>query len=105
MSSVTGRIKEVKQPRGGYINEVITVTQLSTDSVLNDVENIHPSLVGLVDYLTRFVVGASVEDAFKIPLMGVQIARRMVESLLYDKVGRIGYITGLDDLSMVKACS
>ena len=23
MSSVTGRIKEVKQPRGGYINEVI----------------------------------------------------------------------------------
>jgi len=107
MSSVTGRIKEVKQPRGGYINpKSFTVTQLSTDSVLNDVENIHPSLVGLaVDYLTRFMLGASVEDAFKISLMGVQVARRMVESVLYDKkLDELANITGLDDLSIVKAC-
>ena len=107
MSSVTGRIKEVKQPRGGYINpKSFTVTQLSTDTLLSDVENIHPSLVGLaVDYLTRFMLGASVEDAFKVSLMGVQVARRAVLDVLYDtKLDELANITGLDDLSIVKAC-
>ncbi len=60
--SVTQRTKNVKQPRGGYINP----KELQTESLgpgietLNPAENVSPNLVGLaVDYLTRFMSGAS----------------------------------------------
>lgn len=70
--SVTQRIKQVKQPRGGYIKP----KELKPESLgegaeaLNPEENVHTSLMGLaVDYMTRFMSGASTEDAFKISMM------------------------------------
>lgn len=73
--SVTQRIKQVKQPRGGYIKskelEVISLGEGA--DALNPEENVHACLTGLaVDYLTRFMTGASAEDAFHISLLGAE---------------------------------
>ena len=73
MVSVTQRIKQVKQPWGGYIRPktAFHVQQFDDETALNDEENIHPILVGLlVDYLTRFMNGSSPEEAFKISIQG-----------------------------------
>lgn len=55
MYSVTKRISMVKQPYGGYLNKKqFDVTAIDDGKILNEVENIHASLIGLVvDYLTR----------------------------------------------------
>lgn len=76
MASVVGRIREIKQPWGGYIRPSEFDTTIFDDSViLNEKENVHSSIIGLsVDYLTRFLMGADVTDAFKISLLGAEIA-------------------------------
>lgn len=81
MSSVTGRIKEVKQPYGGYVKPsmfaVTMMDKIDDDDVLCESENVHGSIVGMaVDYLTRFVMGASIEDAFSVSLTGMELAKR-----------------------------
>ena len=71
--SVTQRIKEVKQPRGGYINpkELTTISLGDGIENLNQNETTHAGLVGMaVDYLTRFMLGSSVEAAFCISMFG-----------------------------------
>lgn len=97
--SVTQRIKQVKQPRGGYIKpKELTVVSLGDGAAaLNPVENVHASLMGLaVDYMTRFMTGAPATDAFAISLMGAQIIGEMglAQELLAG-------IKGLDDESIV----
>lgn len=98
--SVTQRIKQVKQPRGGYIKpKELTVVSLGDGAAaLNPVENVHASLMGLaVDYMTRFMTGAPATDAFAISLMGAQIIGEMglAQELLAG-------IKGLDDESIVR---
>ena len=93
--SVTQRIKQVKQPRGGYIKpkelEVISLGEGA--DALNSEENVHASLMGLaVDYLTRFITGASAKDAFRISLLG---AEKIGEKKLAKKL--LSGIKGLDD--------
>ena len=72
MYSVTKRISMVKQPYGGYLNKKqFDITTIDDGKILNEKENIHASLIGLaVDYLTRFLMGTSAEEAFKISLQG-----------------------------------
>lgn len=72
MYSVTKRIGTIKQPYGGYLRiKDFNATVFDDGKVLNPVENISPSLVGLaVDYLTRFMLGAELKDAFRISLIG-----------------------------------
>ena len=99
--SVTQRIKQVKQPRGGYINpkELMVVSLGDGADALNPVENVHPSLMGLaVDYMTRFMTGSSAKDAFAISLSGAQIIDEMglAQKLLTG-------IKGLDDNSIICA--
>lgn len=75
-ASVTHRIKEIKQPRGGYLSPKHfseTIFPPSAELIPLDGENISPALVGLaVDYLSRYVAGASIMDAFRISLMGAK---------------------------------
>jgi hypothetical protein len=101
MATVTQRIKEVKQPRGGYINpRDLEVIHLVSDSQLNENENIHPSLVGLaVDYLTRFVSGTSKDDSFRISILGAELIgeERYANKLLKN-------ITGLNPMSVYSVC-
>lgn len=103
MPSVTQRVNTVKQPKGGYVPvRTMQRTNLTDDAVLypKEDENIHPSVVGLVvDYLTRFISGESVRQAFDISLKGAALARQRekAEQLL-------GHIQGLDDTSITAAC-
>ena len=101
MASVTQRIKQIKQPRGGYINpNMFTIVKMDSLNNLNDTENIHASLIGLaVDYLTRFMNGTKVEDSFRISLMGANIINQ-----LSNANNLLNTIKGLDDNSIISAC-
>jgi len=101
MSSVTQRINEIKQPRGGYLNpkELSSVSLGSGIEELAMEENISPSLVGItVDYLTRFMTGADITEAFKISFLGARIMDDFNNAILLAK-----NINGLDDKSIINA--
>lgn len=71
--SVTQRIKEIKQPYGGYLSrKAFEITQLTPDKMIDSKEeNIAPQVMGLVvDYLTRFILTQDVRKAFAISLSG-----------------------------------
>ena len=72
MSSVTNRVTEVKQPRGGYVKpSTFAKTVYDDGNHLEENENIHPSIVGMVvDYMTRFLITTDVENAFNISIDG-----------------------------------
>lgn len=100
MASVTQRIREIKQPRGGYLNpsEFVKI-QLEDNEILKE-ENIHSCLVGLaIDYLTRFMSGVSKEKAFKVSLLGATLSGEEIKA---DKLLRL--IKGLDNISIYNAC-
>lgn len=97
MPSVTQRIKEIKQPYGGYIkpNEFEKI-QFEDNNELSE-ENIHSSLVGLaVDYMTRYTMGTPIEEAFRIPLLGSKIIN---DSTYANKL--LHNINGLDNKLML----
>ncbi len=99
--SVTRRIKQIKQPYGGYIppKTMVTISMGKGIEELNPEENIHPTLVGLtVDYLTRFMLGEKPENAFKISILG---AYRVNEIATAQKL--IMGIKGIDNRSIVNA--
>lgn len=101
MASVTQRVKQVQQPYGGYL-PIRSFEKIAYDDgkELNSDENIHSSLIGLgVDYLTRFMMGDSASEAFKISLLGSNIIqKRSVANKLASQ------ISSLDDLSIINAC-
>lgn len=75
MTSVVRRIKEITQPRGGYINpRTMGVTQLGSaepQRLDHKVENVHATVMGMaVDYLSRLANGAEPGAAFQISLKG-----------------------------------
>ena len=99
--SVTQRVRQVSQPRGGYLkpkdfDEIILGPGIEE---LNEEENVEPNLVGTaVEYLTHFMTGASLETAFYISIMGARlIGKEMEAEALLKKV------KGLDDNSIVSA--
>ena len=101
MVSVTQRIKQIKQPRGGYLPiKTFTVTTLDDGQGLNPEESIVASLVGTaVDYLSRYMDGTSVEEAFEISLLGARAMR--MEAKVF---GLLDDVKELDDLSIIKTC-
>lgn len=99
--SVTQRVKKTKQPRGGYIKPKEFKSESLGDGMetLNQEENIGANLIGLaVDYMTRLMLGASAEEAFKISIRG---AKHIREDNKASKL--ITEINGLDDKSIVNA--
>lgn len=101
MFSVTQRIKQIKQPRGGYLpTKFFARTQLDDDKILNEKENVHGINTGIaVDYLTRFTLGESPKKAFAISLLGAKrIKKEATARNLLSK------INGLDDKSIINAC-
>ena len=98
---ITKLVKEAKQPRGGYINpKMMDIIKLG-DGIdeLNSNENINKGLIGTaVDYLSRFMSGLSVEDAFKISMKGSMIIGEedKAQEMMLD-------IKGLDDKSIENA--
>ena len=113
MYSVTKRISMIKQPYGGYLNKKqFDIIAIDDGIILNETENIHGSLVGLaVDYLTRFMMGTSVEEAFKISLQGAMCLDLFLNSVtgkkgiaLKNAQKLLKGIKGLDDESISNAC-
>lgn len=99
--SVTRRLKQIKQPRGGYINpRTLEVVSLGDGiDALNSEENVSPGLIGIaVDYLTRFMLGTPVEEAFEISMLGARLIGEDNEVwfLMED-------VKGLDDESIISA--
>ena len=100
MTSVTQRIKQITQPRGGYLKPSEFEKKEFIDNEILKEENIHSSLVGLaVDYLTRLMLGISPKEAFKISLLGASIIGE--ERKAYDLLKSI---KGIDNLSIYYAC-
>lgn len=101
MGSVISRIEEIHQPVGGYLPmRSFSIKQLDDSQTLNLSENISPNLIGMaVDYLTRFTMGASADQAFSISLRGARIIgeTRRAKYLLSN-------IHGLDPTSILSAC-
>lgn len=107
MASVTARINQIKQPRGGFIKPSDMVVEFQNDGIqLNQEENVHASIVGMsVDYLTRFMNGATLEDAFGISLRGAQMADNFgVKGSFSAAIKMLHEVKGLDDVSIVNAC-
>ena len=92
--SVTQRINKITQPRGGYINPSL-MEEISLGDGIDALasENVPPTLIGMVvDYLTRFITGTPVREAFSVSLAGAdRIGQNFRAELLINR------IDGLDD--------
>ena len=99
--TVTERVKTIKQPRGGFINS----KNYETIPLENGIESLHPqeslhaTVIGIaVDYMTRYMTGTSLENAFEVSLKG---ARNINE---FDTaIELLHNIQGLDDYSITCA--
>lgn len=105
--SVTGRIREINQPYGGFLKPTDMAIEFYNDGKsLSPEENIHPALVGLaVDYLSRYLLGQKLEEAFFISLKGAGIAEDFTKKN-YQKIafGLLYQIKSIDDNSIICAC-
>ena len=123
MASVTQRIAEIKQPRGGYLKPSEFEKIIINDGLQLGPENISPSTVGLaVDYLSRFMmereknpklpIRFAANKAFEISIIGYTVRQALVSSqeIKSDKKKGIEIsqlldnITGLDEKSIIAAC-
>jgi hypothetical protein len=105
--SVTARIREIKQPRGGYLPpSEFAEKHLFDGQKLSNTENISPVIVGtVVDYLTRLMLGADKSEAFTISMQGAYIAARFGCTYAYREAERyLKQINGLDTRSIQAAC-
>lgn len=100
--TVAKRANNYKQPKGGFLSPTVFEKVLLDGGGIEELhlhENVHSSLVGLaVDYLTRYMTGSPLEDAFMISQMG---AMRIGAFDVFDDL--ISMIEGLDDLSIQSA--
>lgn len=101
MPSVTQRIKQIKQPCGGYINpRTLTVVEMNGEPLHDIKENVSAGVVGMVvDYMTRVMTGTPVEEAFLVSFLGAKLIKRIPEATRFAQ-----RITDLDDESITWAC-
>ncbi len=107
MSSVTQRIRKIKQPKGGYVKpSSFQIEKLDDGKILSQQENIHGSIIGtVVDSLTRFILCQNIVKAFEISLQGVKIASKMGDpTALETAYILLTNIKGNDETSIVCAC-
>lgn len=106
VSSGGTKIPGIKQPRGGYLPvKSLEAIDLGGGMVDQSVETISPALVGLaVDYLSRVMTGASPEDAFHIPRLGMLALERhgFQEQEVFETL--LSGVGGLSDDSIACAC-
>lgn len=79
MKSVTQRVKEIKQPRGGFLPiSLFEAIDLNDGVNLYQEENVHSSIVGMaVDYLIRFLNTDFSWRAFRTSMIGASTAEKM----------------------------
>ena len=81
-------------------------TPLSDNQVLSENENIPAATVGMVvDYMTRFMAGTKLEEAFKVSFAGAMYAQQYGSQDSLEKfLSHMTAIHGLDDDSIIHAC-
>lgn len=115
MVSVTSRINKIKQPKGGYIkpSQFEKIILHDTFNLSLNKENIHPVLMGIVvDYLSRFMNGTDLEEAFRISIKGykkrsILLGEEIIQKDKKKKIdieSLINQIKDLDDNSIIAAC-
>ena len=106
-----GTVKEVArstlQPKGSYLPlKAFDKIVYDDGIVLGDNENVHGSLIGAAsEYLTGVVLGESVEDCFKVPLIGAYNADAEMPGSYVAAEKMVTEIKGLDDCSVYNALS
>lgn len=107
MKSVTGRISEIKQPWGGYVKpSQFTEITINDNEVLTASENVHATIIGLVvDYLTRFMMGVELTEAFSISHQGAERATKLghKDAIKIAEKLILG-IKDIDENSIINAC-
>ncbi len=100
MVSVTQRIAEIKQPRGGYLPiSKFEITSLEDGIALNG-ENVSGSTMGMaVDYLSRWAQSRDAEDAFHVSVLGAKRVDREPEARKL-----LAGIKDMTDESIINAC-
>ena len=122
MASVTQRISEIKQPRGGFIKPSAFEKIEYNDGYEMENGNISPIIVGLaVDYLSRFMMLVKNgnkdlisirKKSFEISIKGYKNKKQCVsrdeikndEKLGLDIESLLENVKGLDDESIISAC-
>ena len=121
MASVTARISQITQPRGGYLNPNDLKEIVLSDGITLGDENVHASITGMVvDYLTRYMVGKknglgdkkNVSEAFQISIMGYALRSELLgkKAVVQDQKNKVDIkyllnrIDGLSDDSIIAAC-
>lgn len=104
MASVTQRIKNISQPRGGYLPiKIFDKIEFRDNEVLNETESIHPGLMGLcVDYLTRYIITKDSSSSFKISLRGATIIGEIENAL--ELINKIKDLTDESITACAKIC-
>ena len=108
MATVVSRIKQIKQPYGGYVPlTMFEEIKFDDEIILNDNETIHASIVGMaVDYLTRFIINNNAEEAFHISIIGAKSKDKIMGSngkCLKEAYKSLKKVCGLDDESITNA--
>lgn len=107
MSSVTQRINEIKQPRGGYVKpSMFKAIPIISTTALNQIENITPNIIGMViDHMTRFMLGIPPKKAFKISILGAIRAEKYgVKNSFAKATQLLKGIEGINRQSIINAC-
>ena len=101
MISVEQRIKQITQPKGGYLSsQQFHMIALENRHALHACENISKKLIGLaVDYLTQVQTGVPVEEAFKVSMIGAHLVGEDDFAQQYAE-----QIRGIDADSIFYAC-
>lgn len=101
MFSVTSRIRNIRQPRLGYIPvDDLNTTKYFDRNEIEEVNIYYDHIQGMVvDYLTRFMTGTCREVAFKISLAGANIVNE-----LNSAKDLLSKVKGLDEKSIIAAC-
>lgn len=106
-NSVTGRISDINQPFGGFILlKAFKKIDMNDGKILNEKENIHGTLIGLVvDYMTRYLMGTELIEAFSVSLQGAKIAQKLTKKdTIADAYNLYRKIDGLNEKSVINAC-
>lgn len=106
MGSVTARIEQTRQPRGGYISpKALLIRQLGGGTprpLDHTVENMRPNLVGsAVDYLARLASGAEPRDAFAVSLKGARLLGKAAHKVALSDVALL--VPGRVDAAAIAA--
>lgn len=101
MTTVTRFIKNIQQPRGGYLSpKSFEKIIINDNKILFENENISPIITGtVIDSFSRFIIGERAEIAFRCSIIGAGCIGELKKANQLIKK-----ITGFNQQSILAAC-